>query len=85
MNEVIRFALLGLGVGAFYALRPSQGLISDLSRQTCFLNFSLGATAIAGVFDAVGTADTRRASRSSSSQPSSVSPGRLFSVPSPTG
>ncbi len=48
MNEVIRFALLGLGVGALYAL-ASQGLIV-IYRGTGVLNFSLGATAIAGVF-----------------------------------
>ena len=48
MNEVIRFALLGLGVGALYAF-ASQGLIV-IFRGTGVLNFSLGATAIAGVF-----------------------------------
>ena len=48
MNEVIRFALLGLGVGALYAF-ASQGLIV-VYRGTGVLNFSLGATAIAGVF-----------------------------------
>jgi ABC-type branched-subunit amino acid transport system ATPase component/ABC-type branched-subunit amino acid transport system permease subunit len=48
MNEVIRFALLGLGVGALYAF-ASQGLIV-VFRGTGVLNFSLGATAIAGVF-----------------------------------
>ena len=48
MNEVIRFALLGLGVGALYAL-ASQGLIV-IYRGTGVLNFALGATAIAGVF-----------------------------------
>ncbi len=48
MNEVIRFALLGLGVGALYAF-ASQGLIV-IYRGTGVLNFSLGATAIAGVF-----------------------------------
>jgi len=48
MSEVIRFALLGLGVGALYAL-ASQGLIV-IYRGTGVLNFSLGATAIAGVF-----------------------------------
>ncbi len=48
MNEVVRFALLGLGVGALYAL-ASQGLIV-IYRGTGVLNFSLGATAIAGVF-----------------------------------
>ena len=48
MNEVIRFALLGLGVGALYAF-ASQGLIV-IYRGTGILNFSLGATAIAGVY-----------------------------------
>src|SRR4051812_40634665 len=48
MNEVIRFALLGLGVGALYAL-SSQGLIV-IYRGTGVLNFALGAIAIAGVF-----------------------------------
>ena len=48
MNEVIRFALLGLGVGALYAF-ASQGLIV-IYRGTGVLNFALGATAIAGVF-----------------------------------
>ena len=48
MNEVIRFALLGCGIGALYAL-ASQGLIV-IYRGTGVLNFSLGATAIAGVF-----------------------------------
>ena len=47
MNEVIRFALLGLGVGALYAL-ASQGLIV-IYRGTGVLNFSLGATAIAPI------------------------------------
>ncbi len=48
MEEVVRFALLGLGVGALYAF-GSQGLIV-IYRGTGVLNFSLGATAIAGVF-----------------------------------
>ena len=48
MNEVIRFALLGLGVGSLYAF-ASQGLIV-IYRGTGVLNFALGATAIAGVF-----------------------------------
>ncbi len=48
MDEVIRFALLGLGVGALYAF-ASQGLIV-IYRGTGVLNFSLGATAIVGVF-----------------------------------
>lgn len=48
MNEIIRFALLGLGIGALYAL-AAQGLIV-VFRGTGVLNFSLGATAISGVF-----------------------------------
>jgi ABC-type branched-subunit amino acid transport system ATPase component/ABC-type branched-subunit amino acid transport system permease subunit len=48
LNEIIRFALLGLGVGALYAF-ASQGLII-IFRGTGVLNFSLGATGIAGVF-----------------------------------
>jgi len=48
MNEIIKFALLGLGVGALYAF-ASQGLIV-IFRGTGVLNFSLGATAIAGVY-----------------------------------
>jgi ABC-type branched-subunit amino acid transport system ATPase component/ABC-type branched-subunit amino acid transport system permease subunit len=48
VNEIIRFALLGLGVGALYAF-ASQGLIV-IFRGTGVLNFSLGATGIAGVF-----------------------------------
>lgn len=48
MNEIVRFALLGLGVGALYAF-ASQGLII-VFRGTGVLNFSLGATAIAGVY-----------------------------------
>jgi sulfate-transporting ATPase len=48
MNEVVKFALLGLGVGALYAF-ASQGLII-IFRGTGVLNFSLGATAIAGVY-----------------------------------
>ncbi|NBS29982.1 MAG: hypothetical protein EBS76_05585, partial [Actinobacteria bacterium] len=45
---MVRFALLGLGVGALYAF-ASQGLIV-IFRGTGVLNFSLGATGIAGVF-----------------------------------
>ncbi len=45
---MIRFALLGLGVGALYAF-ASQGMIV-IYRGTEVLNFSLGATAIAGVY-----------------------------------
>ena len=48
MGEVIRFAILGLGLGALYAF-ASQGLIV-IYRGSGVLNFSLGATAIAGVF-----------------------------------
>ena len=48
VNEIIRFALLGLGVGALYAF-ASPGLIV-IFRGTGVLNFSLGATGIAGVF-----------------------------------
>ena len=44
VNEIIRFALLGLGVGALYAF-ASQGLIV-IFRGTGVLNFSLGATGI---------------------------------------
>src|SRR4029079_12288831 len=46
-NDIIRFALIGLGVGALYAL-ASQGLIV-IYRGTGVLNFSLGAIGIAGV------------------------------------
>ena len=81
MNEVIRFALLGLGVGALYAL-ASQGLIV-IYRGTGVLNFSLGATAIAGVFmqwelqnEPAGRSCCRR---------SPASPGRRSSGRSPTG
>ncbi len=48
INEIVQFALLGLGVGALYAF-ASQGLIV-IFRGTGIINFSLGATAIAGVF-----------------------------------
>ena len=48
INEIIQFALLGLGVGSLYAF-ASQGLIV-IFRGTGIINFSLGATAIAGVF-----------------------------------
>jgi sulfate-transporting ATPase len=48
LSEVVQFALLGLGVGALYAF-GSQGLIA-IYRGTGIINFSLGATAIAGVF-----------------------------------
>ena len=48
MQEVIRFALLGFGIGALYAL-ASQGLIV-IYRGSGVLNFALGATGMAGVF-----------------------------------
>ena len=48
MNDIAQFAFLGLGVGALYAF-ASQGLIV-IFRGTGIINFSLGATAIAGVF-----------------------------------
>ena len=48
LSEVVQFALLGLGVGALYAF-GSQGLIA-IYLGTGIINFSLGATAIAGVF-----------------------------------
>ena len=48
MEEVIRFALLGFGVGALYAL-ASQGLIV-IYRGSGVLNFALGAIGMAGVF-----------------------------------
>ena len=48
MEEVIRFALLGFGIGALYAL-ASQGLIV-IYRGSGVLNFALGATGMAGVF-----------------------------------
>jgi sulfate-transporting ATPase len=47
-NEIVQFALLGLGVGSLYAF-GSQGLII-VYRGSGIINFSLGATAIAGVF-----------------------------------
>jgi ABC-type branched-subunit amino acid transport system ATPase component/ABC-type branched-subunit amino acid transport system permease subunit len=48
VQEVIRFALLGFGIGALYAL-ASQGLIV-IYRGSGVLNFALGATGMAGVF-----------------------------------
>ena len=48
MQEVIRFALLGFGVGALYAL-TSQGLIV-IYRGSGVLNFALGATGMAGAY-----------------------------------
>ncbi|MFN8203178.1 MAG: branched-chain amino acid ABC transporter permease/ATP-binding protein [Solirubrobacteraceae bacterium] len=48
MEEVIRFALLGFGIGALYAL-GSQGLIV-IYRGSGVLNFAMGAIGMAGVF-----------------------------------
>ncbi len=48
MQEVIRFALLGFGIGALYAL-ASQGLIV-IYRGSGVLNFAIGAIGMAGVF-----------------------------------
>jgi sulfate-transporting ATPase len=48
MQEVIRFALLGLGVGALYSL-ASQGLIV-IYRGSGVLNFALGAIGMIGVY-----------------------------------
>jgi ABC-type branched-subunit amino acid transport system ATPase component/ABC-type branched-subunit amino acid transport system permease subunit len=48
VEEAVRFALLGLGTGALYAL-ASQGLIV-IYRGSGVLNFALGATSIAGVY-----------------------------------
>ena len=48
MEEVIRFALLGFGVGALYAL-ASQGLII-IYRGSGVLNFALGAIGMAGAY-----------------------------------
>ena len=48
MEEVIRFALLGLGVGAIYAL-ASQGLIV-IYRGSGVLNFALGAIGMVGAY-----------------------------------
>ncbi|MCW2959422.1 MAG: transporter related protein [Solirubrobacterales bacterium] len=48
MEEVIRFALLGCGIGALYAL-GSQGLIV-IYRGSGVLNFAMGAIGMAGVF-----------------------------------
>src|SRR5882672_362371 len=48
MQEVIRFALLGFGVGALYAL-ASLGLIV-IYRGSGVLNFALGAIGMAGVY-----------------------------------
>ncbi len=48
MEEVIRFAFLGFGIGALYAL-ASQGLIV-IYRGSGVLNFALGAIGMAGVF-----------------------------------
>jgi ABC-type branched-subunit amino acid transport system ATPase component/branched-subunit amino acid ABC-type transport system permease component len=48
LEEVIRFALLGFGVGALYAL-ASLGLIV-IYRGSGVLNFALGAIGMAGVY-----------------------------------
>ena len=48
MEEFVRFALLGLGVGTLYAL-AAQGLIV-VYRGSGVLNFALGATGIVGAF-----------------------------------
>jgi ABC-type branched-subunit amino acid transport system ATPase component/ABC-type branched-subunit amino acid transport system permease subunit len=48
LEEVIRFALLGFGIGALYAL-ASQGLIV-IYRGSGVLNFAIGAIGMAGVF-----------------------------------
>ena len=71
VQEVIRFALLGLGIGALYAL-ASQGLIV-IYRGSGVLNFALGAIGMAGVYVAVGAARQRTAGRSCR-RPSSASP-----------
>lgn len=48
MEEVIRFGLLGLGIGALYAL-ASQGLIV-IYRGAGVLNFALGAIGMVGAY-----------------------------------
>jgi ABC-type branched-subunit amino acid transport system ATPase component/ABC-type branched-subunit amino acid transport system permease subunit len=48
VEEVIRFAILGFGIGALYAL-ASQGLIV-IYRGSGVLNFAIGAIGMAGVF-----------------------------------
>src|SRR5258708_19879894 len=48
MQEVIRFALLGFGVGSLYAL-ASLGLIV-IYRGSGVLNFALGAIGLAGAY-----------------------------------
>jgi sulfate-transporting ATPase len=48
VEEVIRFAFLGFGIGALYAL-ASQGLIV-IYRGSGVLNFAMGAIGMAGVF-----------------------------------
>jgi ABC-type branched-subunit amino acid transport system ATPase component/branched-subunit amino acid ABC-type transport system permease component len=48
VEEVLRFALLGLGVGALYSL-ASQGLIV-IYRGSGVLNFALGAMGMVGVY-----------------------------------
>lgn len=48
MEEVLRFAILGLGIGALYAL-ASQGLIV-IFRGAGILNFALGAIGMVGAY-----------------------------------
>ncbi len=48
MQEVIRFALLGFGVGSLYAL-AALGLIV-IYRGSGVLNFALGAIGMAGAY-----------------------------------
>ena len=48
MEEFIRFALLGFGIGALYAL-ASQGLMV-IYRGSGVLNFALGAIGMVGVY-----------------------------------
>ena len=48
MQEFIRFALLGFGIGALYAL-ASQGLMV-IYRGSGVLNFALGAIGMVGVY-----------------------------------
>jgi ABC-type branched-subunit amino acid transport system ATPase component/branched-subunit amino acid ABC-type transport system permease component len=48
MEEIVRFALLGLGIGALYAL-ASQGLIV-IYRGAGVLNFALGAIGMVGAY-----------------------------------
>ncbi len=62
MEEVIRFALLGFGVGALYAL-ASQGLIV-IYRGSGVLNFALGAIGHGRRLRRVGAAHQPRLGRS---------------------